>query len=113
MNNSLRGEFTFSVGKKKYDAVLTLNALRLMCQQFKMPLDKLDKWMAEDPLTAVPAFCYYGAKNAALRKNKSIDLPDFDVWCAQCLDDQDTVESMMAAVSEALGGEEEASEKGN
>lgn len=113
MNNSLRGEFTFNVGKKKYEAVLTLNALRLMCQKFKMPLEKLDKWMAEDPLTAVPAFCYYGVKNAALRKGKSSDLPDFDVWCAQCLDDQDTVESMMSAVSDALGGEDEAPAKGN
>jgi len=106
--NQLRGEFTFKVGKKKYDAVLTLNSLRLMCQHFKVPIDKIQDWMGEDPLTAVPAFCYYGAKNAALRKGKKAELPDFDVWCAQALDDSDTLDEMMKAVSAALGADDEA-----
>jgi len=108
--NQLRGEFTFKVGKKKYDAVLTLNSLRLMCQHFKKPIDQLQDWMAEDPLTAVPAFCYYGAKNAALRKGKKAELPDFDVWCALSLDEPDTLEEMMKAVSSALGADDEVKE---
>jgi hypothetical protein len=110
--NQLRGEFTFKVGKKKYDAVLTLNSLRLMCQHFKVPIDKIQDWMGEDALTAVPAFCYYGVKNFALRKGKKAELPDFDVWCAQALDDPDTLDQMMKAVSSALGADEEA-EPGN
>jgi len=110
--NQLRGEFTFNVGKKKYNAVLTLNSLRLMCQHFKVPLDKIQDWMGEDPLTAVPAFCYYGVKNDALRKGKSPDLPNFDVWCAQALDDGDTLDEMMKAVSSALGADDKV-ESGN
>ena len=110
--NQLRGEFAFTVGKKKYKAVLTLNSLRLMCQHFGVKLDKVQDWMGEDPLTAVPAFCYYGVKNEALRRGKSAELPEFDVWCAQALDEADTLEGMMTAVSSALGGEGEA-KKGN
>lgn len=108
--NQLRGEFTFKVGKKKYDAVLTLNSLRLMCQHFEVPIDKIQDWMGEDPLTAVPAFCYYGAKNAALRKGKKAELPDFDVWCALALDESDTLDEMMKAVSSALGADDEVKE---
>lgn len=111
--NQLRGEFSFTIGKKKYEAALTLNSLRLMCQHFDKPLDKLQDWMGEDPLTAVPAFCYYGVKTAALRKGKDVDLPDFEVWCAQALDDSDTLESMMSAVSSALGADDKADEVGN
>ena len=108
--NQLRGEFSFKVGKKKYDAALTLNSLRLMCQKFNIKLDDLQDWMGKDPLTAVPAFCYYGVKTAALRKGKEPDLPSFDVWCAQALDDSETLEQMMTAVSDALGSDEEAKE---
>ena len=111
--NQLRGEFSFAVGKKKYEAALTLNSLRLMCQHFGKPLDQLQEWMGEDPLTAVPAFCYYGVKTAALRKGKEAKLPEFEVWCAQALDDAETLESMMQAVSSALGAEDPSEEGGN
>ena len=106
--NQLRGEFSFTVGNKKYDAALTLNSLRLMCQTFNIKLENIQDWMGEDPLTAVPAFCYYGVKTAALRKGKEADLPSFDMWCAQALDSSDTLEEMMKAVSSALGAEEDA-----
>ena len=78
-----------------------------MCQKFNVKLDDIQDWMGADPLTAVPAFCYYGVKTQALRKGKEPDLPSFDVWCAQALDDSDTLEAMMSAVSSALGADEE------
>ena len=108
--NQLRGEFSFTVGNKKYDAALTLNSLRLMCQKFNVKLENIQDWMGEDPLTAVPAFCYYGVKTAALRKGKEPDLPGFDMWCAQSLDDPETLEEMMKAVSSALGAEDDSTE---
>lgn len=109
MNNTLRGEFSFSIGKKKYHASLTLNALRLMCQHHKYKIDEIDKWMNDDPLTAVCAFCYWGVKNDGLRKGKDPKLPDFEIFCAQALDEEDTIQSMMEAVTQAIGGAEDSS----
>lgn len=108
MNNTLRGEFSFSIGKKKYDASLTLNALRLMCQAHHRKIDEIDKWMSDDPLTAVCAFCYFGVKNDGLRKGKDPKLPDFETFCAQALDEEETISSMMDAVTQAIGGAEDA-----
>jgi len=102
---TIHGEFSFSLGKKKYQASLTLNALRLMCNAFKIPLGEIDNWLSQDPLTAVPAFAYYGVKNECARKGTDSGLPDFEQFCAQALDDQETLEAMMKAVTEALGGE--------
>ena len=113
MNNTLRGEFSFNVGKKKYQASLTLNSLRLMCQAHGKKLDALDEWMAEDPLTAVCAFCYFGVKNDGLRKGKDPKLPEFEVFCAQALDDEETITSMTEAVTAAIGGGEDSGESGN
>jgi len=107
MNNTLRGEFAFSIGKKNYQASLTLNALRLMCQSHGKKIDEIDKWMSEDPLTAVCAFCYFGVKNDGLRKGKDPKLPDFETFCAQALDEDDTIASMMDAVTQAIGGSED------
>lgn len=108
MNNTLRGEFSFSIGKKKYDASLTLNALRLMCQAHHRKIDEIDKWMSDDPLTAVCAFCYFGVKNDGLRKGKDPKLPDFETFCAQALDEEETISAMMDAVTQAIGGAEDA-----
>lgn len=107
MNNTLRGEFAFSIGKKNYQASLTLNALRLMCQSHGKKIDEIDKWMSEDPLTAVCAFCYFGVKNDGLRKGKDPKLPDFETFCAQALDEDDTIGYMMDAVTQAIGGSED------
>ena len=108
---NIRGEFSFSLGKKKYQASLTLNALRLMCNAFNVKLDSLDKWLNDDPLTAVPAFAYYGVKNKAARAGKDSGLPDFEQFCAQALDDAETLQTMRQAVTAALGGDSE--ETGN
>ena len=105
--NTLRGQFSFTLGKKKYEASLTLNALRLMCNAVGVSISEIDKWLNDDPLTAVPAFAYYGVKNEAARKGKDSNLPDFEQFCALALDDQETLEKMMSAVSEALGGSED------
>ncbi len=105
--NTLRGQFTFKLGKKSYSASLNLNALRMMCIAFGVKLDSLDKWLNEDPLTAIPAFAYYGVKNEAARKGKDSNLPEFEQFCALALENQETLELMMAAVTDALGGSED------
>lgn len=107
--NTLRGEFSFTLNKKKYQACLSLNAMRLMCNAMGVKLADMDKWLNDDPLTAIPAFAYYGVKNQAARKGKDSGLPDFEHFCALALDDQDTLDSMMSAVAEAMGGAEDSS----
>jgi len=108
---TIKGEFTFTLGKKKYNASLSLNALRMMCNAFQIKLGELDKWLEEDSLTAIPAFAYYGVKNDSARKGKDSGLPDFEQFCALALEDGDTLEQMMTAVTEALGGQDD--DKGN
>lgn len=78
---------------------------------FGVKLDELDKWMNDDPLTAIPAFAYYGIKNEAARNGKDSGLPDFETFCAQVLEDQDQLSAMVEAVTGALGGPEDV--KGN
>lgn len=111
--NTLRGQFSFELGKKKYEASLSLNALRLMCNAMGVKLADIDTWLNDDPLTAVPAFAYYGVKNEAARKAKDSNLPDFEQFCALALDDQETLDGMMKAVTAALGGGEEEPAGGN
>jgi hypothetical protein len=107
--NTLRGEFSFTLNKKKYQACLSLNAMRLMCNAMGVKLNDMDKWLSDDPLTAIPAFAYYGVKNQAARKGKESGLPDFEHFCALALDDSETLDTMMQAVTEALGAGEDTS----
>ena len=104
--NNLRGEFTFDINGKKYEAVITLNALRLMCQAHKIKLEELDKFMHEDSMTAICALTYWGIKNAAMRKGKESKLMGFDQFCALVLDDGETFESLAQAVTSTLDAPE-------
>lgn len=105
--NNLRGEFTFEINGKKYEAVLTLNALRLMCQAHNIKLEGLDKFLQEDPMTSICAMTYWGVKNAAMRKGKESKLMGFDQFCALVLDDGETFESLSKAVMSTLNPEDE------
>ena len=105
--NNLRGEFTFDINGKKYEACITLNALRLMCQAHNVKLEELDKFMQEDSMTAICAMTYYGIKNAFARKGKDGKLMGFDQFCALVLDDGETFESMASAVMSTLNPEDE------
>lgn len=105
--NNLRGEFTFDINGKKYEAVITLNALRMMCQADGIKLADLDKYMQEDPMTAICSLTYWGIKNAAMRKGKDVKLMGFPQFCAVVLDGSDTFESLSAAVMATLNPEDE------
>ena len=105
--NNLRGEFTFQINKKTYEAVITLNALRMMCQADGIKLGEIDKYMQEDPMTAVCSLTYWGIKNAAMRKGKDIKLMGFDQFCALVLDDGETFDKMSSAVMDTLSPSEE------
>ena len=104
--NNLRGEFTFDINGKKYEAVITLNALRLMCQAHKIKLEELDMFMKDDSMTAICALTYWGIKNAAMRKGKESKLMGFDQFCALVLDDGETFESLAQAVTSTLDAPE-------
>jgi len=109
--NTLQGQFSIKLGKKTHKASLSLNALRLMTIAFGVKLSEIDKWMNDDPLTAIPAFAYYGIKNEAARSGKDSGLPDFETFCAQVLADEDQLNLMVEAVTGALGGADDV--KGN
>jgi hypothetical protein len=112
--NNLRGEFQFEVQKKKYNATISLNSLRLTCQVHKIKLEDLEKFIKEDELTAVAAIAYWGIKNNLILNGKNADkLMSFDMFCAVVMDDEKTFMELAAAVASVLGSEQEEEDSGN
>lgn len=105
--NNLRGEFTFEINGKKYEAVISLNSLRLMCQTHNVKLEELDAFMRDDSMTAICAMAYWGIRNAAMRKGKDTKLMGFDQFCALVLDDQALFESLAQDIMSTLNPETE------
>ena len=103
--NTFKGELSIKLEKKTYKVLLTINSLRLLCQAEKIRLDEFDKFMQEDPLTAMCSMAYWGAKNASIRKKQ--DLPNFDLWCAMCLEDMETFEALSQDILATLAPEDE------
>lgn len=109
--NSFKGELEVTLEGKTYKVLMTMNALRLVCQQHDIRIDELEQFMEKDPLTAMCALTYHGAKNASLRKKQ--ELPHFDLWCAMCLDDITTFDKLSKEVMETLAPDDSAVKEGN
>ena len=52
--NNFRGEFEVTVKKKKVKGTFTMNAIRLVMRGEGVTMDGFDKYISEDPLTAIP-----------------------------------------------------------
>ncbi len=111
--NNFRGEFELKLNGKTYQAKLSMNALRMMCQQDKIDLNDLYDYMSKDPMTSVCSLAFHAIKNKALIEGKDSGLPKFETFCALALDDPDQFEYMSAQVMEQLSpdGDDEESKK--
>lgn len=111
--NNFRGEFEIELNGKKYQAKMSMNALRMLCQQEDIDLNDLFDYMSKDPMTSVCAMTYHSIKNHALVTGKKSELPSFDIFCALALDEVETFEYMSKMVMEQLSpdGDDEESKK--
>ena len=109
--NTLQAKFTIDLEGKKVEAHLSINAFRILTQKFGVKLDGLDKYIQEDPMTALPAVAYCGVLNASMRKGKDFKM-GFDQFCAILLDSTESMETLSQAISAAFGVEEEEEDEG-
>lgn len=104
--NTLQAKFEIKLGEEMHEAHLSINAFRILTQKFGVKLADLDKYMGEDPLTALPAIAYCGVLNCKMRKAEKFGM-DFDQFCALVLEDADSMERLTEAIGAAFGTEEE------
>ncbi len=102
--NTLRSQFEIELNGKPIPVNLSLNAFRILTQDFGVSLDGIDKYMEEDPLTGLCAIAYCGAKNASLKKGEKFSM-DFDVFSAVILDEPEILTTLSESLATALGGE--------
>ena len=95
--NTLRADFKLDFDGKKLPCTLNINAFRILTQKFGVKLDELDKYMNEDPMTALPALAYCGAINAAMRKGKDFKY-GFDQFCAIMLETPESLEVLSGRI---------------
>jgi len=104
MLNTLRGEFAVNINETEQKVLLNMNAFRLLTQRFKVGLHKLDGWLTEDPLTALPAIAYCGIENAWATRGEKFTM-DFEAFCASFFADDANVELATEGLTLAFGGE--------
>jgi hypothetical protein len=109
--NTLNGIAEFQMDGKKYTMRLTLNALRMCSKGMDVKFSEFQNWLEKDPLTSVPALCYYGVINQIKFTGSDEDLEDFDTFCARALDDSAVFEELTELVVNILTGGEEAKKK--
>ena len=102
--NNLRGEFTFDINGKKYEAS-SPSTLCASCVAHKIKLEELDMFMKEDdPCHLRPDLLGHQERRNA--EGKESKLMGFDQFCALVLDDGETFESLAQAVTSALDAPE-------
>lgn len=106
--NSLSGQFSIQVGKKKYQCHLSMNAFRLMCERKGISLNEMQQQLGQNPLSAVPQVLHAGLLTHCFFHNKPIDdLPEFEYFAARVLDNQDDLERYSNLIAKAFNGESE------
>jgi len=116
--NSLSGQVSIQVGKKKYQCHLSMNAFRLMCEEKNISLGEMQELLQSRPLNAVPQVLYQGLYTHCHFHNKSTEgLPSYEYFAARILDNQDDLEKYTGYIAKVFNGEaiddEEKPEEGN
>ena len=111
--NTLRGQVEVKAGEYTLEALLNMNAMRILCQDQDMDLADLDGMATRNALEFVPAVLWSGIKNAAAYHGKY--MPDglsFDRFAALLLADAQAITHYAEAISESMGFGGEADEGG-
>lgn len=104
--NTLQAKFEIKLGDDTHEAHLSINAFRILTQKFGVKLHELENFMADDPLTALPAIAYCGVLNCKMRRAEKLGM-DFDQFCALLLEEPESMEKLTEALGNAFGTSEE------
>lgn len=111
--NSLSGKFQLTIGKKKFECHLSMNAFRMLCEKEDLSLEQLQAALATRPVQYLPGVLYYGVINHHHFNNKPTDdLPAYEYFSAHILDDADKLPTYVGWVGKVFNGEEEQDEEG-
>ena len=99
--NTFRGEFEVTVKGKIMKGAFTMNALRLVLREEKIKLEKFDKYMSEDPLTAIPTLGYFSVVSECIKAGKKCTISK-EQFIAEG-GDNGGMEIIAEAVSNSLG----------
>lgn len=70
---------------KEQKALFTMNAIRLILNGEGIKLENFDKWVNNDPLTAIPSIAYYSVINHTIQNGKKFGA-NKEQFIAQVLD---------------------------
>ena len=104
--NSLRGEGEITIANKQYPIKLNMNAFRILTQTFGVKLELLEEFMQENQLEAMCALAYCGITAGMVKTGKKFEM-DYDVFCAEFLEDETGVTAVADLITGATAGEEE------
>ena len=104
VTNSFRGEFEVTVRNKKIKGAFTMNAIRLVMRNEKMKLEDFDKYLTEDPLTAIPTIGYFSCVSEAVKSGKELKIGK-EQFIAEVLDNGG-MDSISEALTHAMGADE-------
>jgi len=110
---TLHGEIAVDIQGDSHVARLNMNAFRLMCNDCSIQLAEIDKFMAEQPLTAIPKMIFWAVMNEADWLGVKRPKLEFDHFAAHIVSDPETFERYTNAVVSAMGGTEEVDDEGN
>jgi len=108
-SNVFRGEFEVSVKNKKIKGAFTMNAIRLVMREEKLQLADFDKYLSEDPLTAIPTIGYFSCVSEAVKSGKELKVGK-EQFIAEVIDNGG-LDAISDALTSAMGAGEE--EEGN
>ena len=110
--NSLSGKFQITVGKKKFECHLSMNAFRMLAEKEDLSLEQVQLLLQHRPISAVPGILYMGVKNHFYFNSKPLDeLPDYEYFTARILDDAEMLPKYIEHITKVYQGEEEVDEE--
>ena len=114
LGNTLRAEGTIKVDGVETPIKINMNSIRIMTQQFGIKLDELDKFMSENEVEGICGLAYCGVK-AAAAKSGQVYKVKYEKFCADFLEDEEGIQTVMELLSVSANGEEEGNteESGN
>ena len=103
-SNNFRGQYDLTVDGIEYTTVLNMNAIRIMCTKERVKVGDLEAYLGDNPLDGIPRMVYYGIENWISLLQKDVELPEFEVFCAKAMNEDNLFEEMAEWVTESLGG---------
>lgn len=106
LGNTLRAEGTIKVDGVDTPIKINMNAIRIMTQQFGIKLENLDQFLSDNQVEGICGLAYCGVKAAAAKAGKPYKVK-YEQFCADFLEDEEGLSTVMELLSSSTAGEDE------